>query len=560
MAERARRGAGFLATTRGAWIALATAMAVSGAVILHTASGQTFDIDEIPYFGRIVDHAGQSVEHRQLSLEYLLAPFHGHLQLISKLTYEAVWALFGTDYTVFVLINVAALWASVGLTFELLRRRIGPLAALAPCVLLLFFGFASEVLLWPFDMVTLVSLAAGLGALLALERDDRRGDLLACGLLLLSIASVELGISFAIGAAVAVLWREDRLRRVWIFLLPIGLYAIWWLWARKFDQSEFEASNVWGLPKALLESAAAVAGALTGMTPEQASLYITPTSAFGRALAVAAIFAVLLRGFVGRLPRTFWIWVAVLISYWVFMAFAGRAPDGARYMFVGAVGFLLVGAEALAGRMTAFVTATICAVALIALPANVAQLVDERDRDSLHSDTRLSKPEYAMIELARNRVRADYLPAGDPRVAALGGALFSSLPAGTYLRSAARNGSLGFSLSELRRRPEEERLIADATLVGAAGIALRPGVPPRQTANCPGPRRSIELQPGGWLIGTGPDQTAVALRRFADQGEGVALQEIAPRSWAQLQLPADEASEPWRLLASAPVTVCPAQR
>ncbi len=58
----------------------------------------------------------------------------------------------------------------VGLFFELAQVRIGPWAALAPAILLLFYGYAWETLLWPFDLHTVYALAAGLGALLCLDR------------------------------------------------------------------------------------------------------------------------------------------------------------------------------------------------------------------------------------------------------------------------------------------------------------------------------------------------------------------------------------------------------
>ena len=61
---------------RGAWIALGVAMALSAALILNTAAGETFGIDEIFYFGRMVEDSGQIVQYHSLDLHYLLT-FYG---------------------------------------------------------------------------------------------------------------------------------------------------------------------------------------------------------------------------------------------------------------------------------------------------------------------------------------------------------------------------------------------------------------------------------------------------------------------------------------------------
>jgi hypothetical protein len=565
MRRQARTAVDFLSTPRGAWIALAIAMALSGALILATADGESFGIDEMFYLGRMVEDSGQIVQYHSLSLEYLLGPYNGHLQLGGKLIYEATFALFGANYTAFVLVNIAALWACVALVFELARRRVGALAALAPCVLLLFLGFANEVLLWPFDVHTLAAIALGLGALLALERDDRRGDVLACILIVLSIFTIEVGIAILVGIAVLVLLGPDRLRRAWIFILPAALYAAWWIWARKFhqEQSAIELSNLDLIPKTVFHSAAAVLGSLTGTNPVTPASYTTEVTWFGKGLAVLAAVAVAMRLRLGAVPRALWAWLAIVLFYWVTMGAAARPPEGARYIFFGTVGVLLVGAEAIGGRVGKRLTVGIVIVVLLALPANIDQLGSGHESDTLHHDAGVSKTEFAMLELAGNRVDPEYVASADPNVSAVGGGLFIGIPAGAYLSSVERNGSPAFTLAELREQPEDLRRIADITLADA--IRLEPQViqRPADAGRCRvveptagSTTASFPLRPGRTAFGPASERSVtVGLLRFADEQSGV-LEELPPGTWRSLAIPGDAAPEPWRAVVDAPMRVC----
>lgn len=565
MRRQARIAVDFLNTPRGAWIVLGFAMAISGALILATASGESFGIDEMFYLGRLVEDSGQIVQFHSLSLEYLLGPYNGHLQLGGKLIYEATFALFGANYTAFVLVNIAALFASVSLVFELAQRRVGPLAALAPCVLLLFLGFAREVLLWPFDVHTLAAIALGLGALLALEREDRSGDVLACVLITLSIATIEVGIAILVGMAVLVLLRPDRLRRAWIVLLPGALYAAWWIWARKFDQdqSTLDPTNLSLIAETVFKAAAAVLGALTGTNPVLAATYNTTITWFGKALAILAALALLLRLRLGTIPRTLWAWIAVLFFYWLTMGAAERPPQGSRYLFFGAIGVLLVAAEAISGRVGNRIRAGIVILVLLALPANIAQLRSGLEDDTLHRDAEVSRTEFAMVELAANRVDPNYIVSSDPNVSAIGGGLFIGLPAGAYLDSVERNGSPAFTLEELRAQPEELRRIADVALAGATRLEAEVVRRPADAADCrlvsPAPGEdtaSFPLRPGKTTFGpAGGQATTVGLKRFADEQSGV-LEELQPGSWRSLAIPPDAAPEPWQAVIDAPTRVC----
>ncbi len=556
----------FLEKPRGAWLTLGGAMLASAALIAFAAHGQGFAIDELFYYGRVAEKGGELAHYAPFSPEYLLAPFNGHLPLGGRFVYEAVFATVGAEYYVFVAINIACLFACVALTFELARRRVGTIAALAPCLVLLFLGFAREQLLWPLDFNTAGSLAAGLGAVLALQRGDRHGDVLACVLLAASIALIELGLSFALGIAVWLLLDDRRkaLRRAWIVLLPLALYAAWWLWARKFDQSQATASNLHLIPETLLNAGASVLGSLTGTNPVVPGAYVTEVTWFGRALATVAAVALAVRLMLGSLPRTIWVWLVVLSSYWLLLAVAARPAQASRYILVGAVLLVLIAADAMRGKVSKPLAGGLIVLALVALPANIAQLLDGRDADVLHSDPQISSTEFAMLELAQGRVDPGYVPSADPRVVAAGGGLYIGLPAGPYLDAAADNGSIAFSLEEVRSKPEELRAVADATLVGALGIATEYALPGQARTDCreisvPSGQAaaSVELQAGVTAIRLeGSDWGEIWLRRFAATPPGVSLGKLPPRRWVNVAIPADGAPEPWLATVDTPATVC----
>jgi hypothetical protein len=559
------RGVGALRDPRVAWTVLGTAMLCSAGLILYAAHGQGFAIDELFYYGRVAAKQGQLVHYAPFSPEYLLAPFNGHLPLGGRFVYELVFATVGADYTVFVLINIATLLAVVALVFELARRRVGNAAALAPCIVLLFLGFAREQLLWPLDFNTAAALAAGLAAVLAVQREDRRGDVLACLALLASVAMIELGLAFAMGIGLwlAISRPRDVLRRAWIVAVPVVLYAAWYVWARKFGQSEAHSGNLHLIPETFMHGAAAALGSLTGTNPIVAGTYVGSVTWFGRALAVAIGIALLVRIWGRSLPRTIWIWLLVLGVYWLLLAIAARPAEGSRYILVSAVLIVLIAADMARRRLSDPVALVLLALAAVALPANIVQLTKDRGGDTLHHDPPVSSTEFAMLELARDHVDPEYVVTADPRVGEVDGGLFIGIPAGAYLDAAAHNGSIAYSLDEVREQDETLRLIADASLIGALGVSAEPASPPSAGSRC----RTIAVPPGvesitfttaagkTLLRPQGGEKTGLWLARFADP-RGIGIDYMPSGSWTELTIPADEAPDPWRVTVDHSVTAC----
>ena len=182
--------------SRAGWLALAGIVAVAFAMLLYLGRTTSFFYDEWDWvLGR-----------REWDLDALLAPHNEHLSLAPVLVFKALFSTVGTDS--YVPYRVAGLVVHCGvavLLFAYARRRVGDLLALGAAATILFLGTAWQDVLWPFQMGYLGSLAAGIGALLALDREDRRGDVTAAALLAVALASSSLGIPLLLAVAVEVL-------------------------------------------------------------------------------------------------------------------------------------------------------------------------------------------------------------------------------------------------------------------------------------------------------------------------------------------------------------------
>lgn len=547
-----------------AWILLGVAMCISATWLMIAGKDLTFSGDDIFYYGRLITDNG--AVHQAGGIEYFFIPHNGHLQILGKLLYRGLFITVGADYTVFRAIEVLAAFVCVLLFFILARRRVRPLAALVPCILLLFFGYGEGSFLWPFNIHTIGALAFGLGALLTLERGDRKGDVATCALLVLAVATVEVGLAFTVAVAVSVLRRDDRRRRAWIFLTPLVLFAIWWVWARKFGQSEVELVNVKLIPIDFTNALAAVMGSIFGVNPTgpEISPNVTTITPWASVLAGFAVVGLIYRIRLGKVPTGLWVALAAVLTYWLMITMADRPPDSTRYLFVGVVAVFLIAASALRG-MKIGTTGLIAAAAVVAfaIPPNIAKFYDERA--SSVTDAENTRTEYAMLELARPHVHSDYFPVTDPNVSDAGGGVFVPLSAYTYFQAADEFGGIGFSLDQIRSAGVNVRHLADATLIGALELKLKPSEAPADPSACPSsldgrPRHSVFffLERGGVLLGSQAKRPVhVGLGRFGLGGAPLSLGKLEPGEWANLRIPADSAPDPWWVTVDGPVYACP---
>jgi hypothetical protein len=332
--------------------ALALAGAVAVALLLHLNRGTTFYLDEMAWFGSV---------SRGFDLESILTPHNSHLIGTSRALFAIVAELAGPDYVIIRIAAVLSLLACSVLLWAWARRRVGDGWALLPAVLILFFGSAWQHVVGPIGFTITASIALGLAALLAIERDDRRGDRLACLLLALSAFTYTIGLTYLVGVAISVLLRRDRLRRAWIFLVPLALFAAWWIWAQQFDQDRATFANAGEVAGFFADSLAVVAGAVSGVAipfsrlGDPDPIGVAPPGPLGAVVAVLLVLAVAWRLARGRCSPTIFASLGILCSYWLAAALSGplvlgEGADAIRYVLPGSVGLLLVLTDAAAGQ------------------------------------------------------------------------------------------------------------------------------------------------------------------------------------------------------------------
>jgi hypothetical protein len=540
-------------TDRLCWVVLGVAMATAAALILYLNRGTTFYFDELTwlYESPGLDTPGEVLE-----------PHGGHLIATTRLVFKAILETVGVEYVAFRLLAVASVLLSAGLFYALAKRRIGALPALAPTLVLLFLGSAWQHVVIPIGFPIVFSVAAGLAALLALERDDRPGDIAACLLLVLSVATYTTGLGFLVGVAVSVLLRPDRRPRAWVFLVPLTLYAAWWLWSLSSPtsaESQTTPSNALLIPNWVADSLASVMAGLSGLgygfaggVPD----IIDP--AWGRILAVLAIVALAMRIRRGTVPPSVWAFLGIALTYWALGALASgpnRTPDAVRYIYMGSVAVLLVGVAAVPSiGFSRRGLAILFAVAAFGLGANLALLRDAGRGFRDYSAGVQSR--LAALELARDRV--------DPNLDVPDAGLIEA-PASAYFAVVDRYGSPAYSPAELGRQSEAVREETDRVLPSQLELQLEASRAGPPAGSCetvahrsPGAAITFELPQGGATLRVrGSSPATLTLGRFGDL-PSAELGSLSPDEPATLTIPPDASPTPWRaaVAGASSVDVC----
>jgi hypothetical protein len=493
------------------------------------------------------------------SLDVFLAPHHEHISIAPVAIYKTLLSAFGlSSPRPFQIVSACLFLAVLVLVFVYLRRRVGAWLALAGVLPLLFFGPAWDNVLWSFQIGFTGSLAAGVGALLALDREDERGDLAACVLLTVGVSFSSLWLPFAIGAAVHVLTGTARLRRAYVFAVPGALWALWWLGWGHEAESAITFDNLATIPQYLLEGLASSLHSLVGMRGLDGQTGTVELD-WARILLVGivALAAVrLLR--MGRVPRGVWITTAIALSFWVLSAMnanAFRHPTIHRYQLIGAVLLLLVAAEVWRGvRPSRAVVGGALAIAVAATVSNLTLL--HHEWETFRSYGERERGELAAVELARDSIAPSFVLA--PQVADAG--IYGNV--GLYLQVADAYGSPAYSPDELAAAPEGARVAADRTFAAALGIGLEPlsRPPPGACLRAPGNAgapRVLTLPAGGAVIELARGGGRARVRRYASEEFPVELGAVSAGA-SRLEIPTDGSDEPWELelVADGPVSVC----
>lgn len=548
------RAGGGSGIDRVAWAILGLACASSAAVLLYLNRGTTFFLDELVWFADVSSYAGPSS---------VLEPHNSHLHGTTRAVYYVVLETVGTNYLVMRLLGVMTVLVCAVLFFVLAKRRIGSSFALGIAVLLLFYGSAWQHVLGPIGFTVIGSIAAGLGALLMLERDDRLGDISACALICLSVFTFTTGLGFLVGSAVSVLLRPDRVRRSWIFLIPLGLYGAWWIWALQFDQGRVTGANIDAIPEFFASSLAVVGGALTGVNVPFSRFDDAPLATVTSAPAspLGWIVGCLFVGFVlWRIVRrgahpSLYVSLAVLSTYWLAAALAQPVffetqSAAVRYVYPGSIGLLLVATDAVRGiKLGRGAVMAVAAVGAFSLMVNLVFLMD---------GSRFLRNQYSAItkaNLAAYELGATSQPPLS-QVTSQAGASDPIIPYGPalseYLASVEQYGSPAYTLEQLREKPAVIRLQADLTLADLYGLTATPTQRPMDLRNCStvNEAQTLKLAPGTiYLRGRRADAEA-AVSRFAPELATDALS-VSAAGWSRLAIPSDGAPERWKLRPAA---------
>lgn len=497
----------------------------------------------------------------------LLSPYNGHLNLVPVVTWKALIALFGFDSQAPFRVALAALNAALAiLVFLFVRERAGQLLGLVAAAVLLFLGPGWEALLF-FSSISLIgSLAAGVAALLALERDTLGRNLLACALLVVSVLTSNLALAFVVAGVVTVALRR-RPSQLWIPGVPGGVFALWWvLYGNEAAETDVTFANLARTPQYVLDSIASGLASLTGLTEAPGGGY--DPYAWGRpllALATIGTFVWLYRG--GRPPRYALAVAAAGVTFWALAGAdftpPGDEPTASRYQLVTATLLILFAAELFRPvRLPPPALATISALALVAIGSNLSVL--REGYHLLHRQSALARADLGALDIARGRIGADFRLT-EP---AAGTPFLGGVTAGAYYRERDQHGSPAYSPAQIAAAPPDVRQAADRVLVNGYGLRLveapfpaRLGSPDCRRLDAgfdTGPLWTVSAPEGARITNVGPTTVTIAMRRFAPAELGSQLGTLGSRFSATLGLPEDRLATPWRLGASGgTVEVCP---
>jgi MFS family permease len=527
---------------------LGAVLAISVALSLVLTSKMTFYQDTWAFL----------IERRDPSTESLFQPHNEHIVVLPVLIEQFFLRVFGmaTARPEYVLLAVA-LAATAWLLYEYVKRRVGPWLALLAAILILCLGPAWEVLQWPFEIGFVGSMLFGIAMLLALERADRRGDIAACVFLILSFGFSSLGIPFALAACVVVLQgpRESWRDRAYVVLIPVALYAAWYLGWGHAAESHLSLRNVMTSPRFVADSMAVAVGSLSGLGTNPVGGSADPV--WGRAMLVALIVLLTFRqrrrpGF----PSGLWPVAVAAIASWLLTAFnqfPGREPTASRYQYAAAIFVLMILANLFKDiRLSRRGVIVAAALTLIAVGPNLVVLKD--GRDELVQQSVLTRADTAAIEIARRTVDPNFELTTD----VAGTPSLVNIYAGKYLEAVDEYGSPAYSVDELLSAPAEGPIQADIVLAHALPISstirqgdYRAGAPGENCVSFPsdeGAAAELPVSAGLTRIELAPGPPgAISLRRFAVGGYPVSIEGTAGNSVTTLRIPRDTLSRPWYL-------------
>ena len=535
----------------GVWLAFLGIGAGAFAYLMIRGRGNIFVYDEWGW-----------IEFRRSGVSSILSSYNDHVLVVPLAVYQALFRTVGLgDYTVYRVLAALAHLACVAATFEFARRRIGA-AALLIAVPLAFFGPGWEYEMEGVNFGFTLSIALGIGALLALDSRGRRADVTACALLTVGVAFSEFAALFALGIAIGQIAADRNLRRAWIWVVPLVVYGIWWI---AYYEPIASQHDLGAAPKFAADMVASAAGGLFG-------------AGLQRGRVILLLIVALIGWRVIRRHALTPVLITVLVTavaFWVLVA-VGRdqlnKPWASHYVYTGAILLVLVVSESLRGvRIDAKVLALAAALAVLSVVGSVRSL----------------RGGEAYLRTASQNVRAELgalrlLGPAAPATLTLDNLYAPQLIVGPYLAAARMLGPAPTdSPRQLARRPETARLGADDFLLRAGELQTRSlPTPVAPAANAPSVEQATNgttttsvncvtfrpdnpsavvallLPPAGLRFqpqpGTG---TVIRARRFATGFDPTPITASTSTSPLTIRSRSDQSPVPWHIQIATPRTI-----
>jgi hypothetical protein len=436
-----------------AHLSLGGILTVAALVLWHLTRGTLFTADDWLWItGR-----------RAHSFSTLLDPYVGHLSLIPIASYQLMFHFFGlVHYWAYRVLIICGDLSCALLVYAYARPRVGELRALIPTALILFLGPGWTDILWSFQIAWLISIGAGIGALIALDRRDRVGDALACLLLCVALASQSVGIAFAVGTAVDVAVQRRRWADSWIVIVPLALYGIW---TAAYQNQTFALA---GLPHVVpfsAKAAAATLSSLVGLSGMSAANQTGTLLRFGYPLlglsALTLIWLVTRRRYSSRAVSI----TVMLITFWVLTAVhrSDRSPLTSRYLYADCVLAVLLIAD-LVAAWSPSIPGTLV-VGIIALAACISNFDVLRSTSAVLRQQGAENRAYLTAINLAHRLRGRQPLLAYPIL---------GLSADQMLTAEAALGSPTETQVQLMTQPAPARAVVDSVLLAAGELRARP--------------------------------------------------------------------------------------
>lgn len=501
------------------------------------------------------------VKRHDVSVNYFLHPFHGNIVAAPALIYKTLQETVGmASATPYYALAIATFASSAVLLFVYLRRRIGDWLALFAAILILFLGGAFEDLLFAFQIGYYGSVAAGLGMLICLDREDERGDLAACLLLAISLLFSSLGIAFAAGAVLDLIFgRQPRLRRLHVAVVPISIFIFWWLGWGHVAQTYISADNIASTPEFVFKAASAGLVSLMGLATGDGSEPDQPHLIWGKLLLLAGCLLLIARVVRDRrISKGLAVAFGIGLTFWIIAGVnrdETRLPTSSRFQYPSAIFLLLILSEGLRGLRRPSPAIIAAGVGTALAIAGGISLLEREHSERWRPYAESLRSHLAAIEIAGPAADPDFVVFFPPDIKA---------PARAYLDAVDRHGSPAFSEQELIENPNANRASADLAIAQALNLALGPPARASRPLRCQelpattDGRTGLTLTPGTYSfenLGTSPAE--LMLGRFSEE-LSVSFGSIEPGVLSALSIPEDRSPRPWvlGLVGDSPFELC----